>query len=183
MSLICAFYLCRARGETKSESLLEILESREDLVRFVNIFHLIEVCEVWELFKVRKLKLLTPFSKHKAFFTKLLTFSFIEPHATNFFITDCKNLFSTKSHEIHLEIEWYLFLHDPEWESYHMKSSSIFQFLVKFSLPVHDFGCLAHFVKFVSLSTCSTQNHVRIGNQVHDLLECIFNPPESFHHL
>ena len=66
--------------------------------------------------------------------------SFIEPHETHFFITDYKNLFSTKSHEIHLRIEWDLFLHNLEWKSYHMKSSWIFQFLVKFSSPVHDFG-------------------------------------------
>ena len=59
-------------------------------------------------------------------FIKLKTFSFIEPHETHFFIMDCKNLFSTKSHEIHLKIKRELFLHDLEWKSYHIKSSSIF---------------------------------------------------------
>jgi hypothetical protein len=74
-------------------------------------------------------------------FVKLQAFSFIEPHETNFFIMDCKNLFSPKYYEIHLGIEWDMFLHDPELKSYHMKSCSVFQFLVEFSSLVHDFGC------------------------------------------
>jgi len=94
-----------------------------------------------KLFEVWKLKLLTHFSNTRHSFIKLQTFSFIEPHEINFFIMDCKNLFSPESHEIHLGIEWDMVLHDPKWKSYHMKSSSIFQFWVKFSLPVHDFDC------------------------------------------
>ena len=94
-------------------------------------------------FQVWKLKLLTQFSNTRHSFIKLQMFSFIEPHETNYFIMECKNLFSSESHEIHPGIEWDLFLHDLEWKSYHMKSSLIFQFLVKFSSLVHDFGCLA----------------------------------------
>jgi hypothetical protein len=98
----------------------------------------------WEkIFQVLKLKLLTHFSDTRHSLIKLQTFSFIEPHETQFFITDCKNLFSPKSHEIHIGIEWDMFLHDPKWKSYHMNSCLIFQFLVKFSSLVHDFGCSA----------------------------------------
>ena len=64
-------------------------------------------------FRVWKLKLLTQFSKTRHSFIKLQTFSFIEPHETHFFITDCKNLFLTESAKIHIGIEWDLFLHDP----------------------------------------------------------------------
>ena len=131
--------------EYKSESLCEIFESLEDFVQVSKNFHLIEVCEMWQLFKVRKLKLLTPFQDTKAFFHQASNFSFIEPHETNFFIVDFENLFSIKSHEIHLKIEWDLFLHDLESKSFHMKSSWFFQFLVDFSSLVHEFGCLAHF--------------------------------------
>ena len=55
-----------------------------------------------------------------------------------------KNLFSAESHEIHLRIEWDMFLQDPEWKYYHMKPCSIFQFLVEFSSPTHYFGCSAN---------------------------------------
>ena len=95
--------------------------------------------------KYENLKLITHFSNMRHSFIKHKTFSFIEPHETHFFITDGKHLFSTKYHEIHLGIEWDMFLHDLEWKSYHMKSCSIFQLLVEFSSPVHDFGCLAIF--------------------------------------
>ena len=84
---------------------------------------------------------------------------------------------------MNLRIEWDLFLHDIESKSFHMKSSSFFQFLVEFSLPMDDFGCSTHFVKFLSLSTCSTQCHMRIGNQVQELSQCIFKLLEVFHHL
>ena len=103
--------------ETKSESLFEIFESREDFVWVSKNLHLIETCEVWKLSKVIKFKLLTPFQDTKAFFHQTYNFSFIEPHETNFFIMDFDNLSSIKSHEIHLEIKWYLFLHDLEWKS------------------------------------------------------------------
>ena len=79
-----------------------------------------------KLFQVWKLKLLTQFANTRHSFIKLQTFSFIDPHETHFFITDCKNLFSIESHEIHLGIEWDLFLHDQELKSYHIKSCSIF---------------------------------------------------------
>jgi hypothetical protein len=94
-----------------------------------------------KLFRVWNLKLLIQFSNTRHSFIKLQTFSFIEPHETHFFITDCKNLLSTKTHEIHLRYEWDFFLHDPEWKSYHTKSCSIFHLLVEFSSPMHDFGC------------------------------------------
>ena len=61
---------------------------------------------------VRKLKLLTPFQDTKAFFHQTSNFSFIEPHENNFFIVDCEKLFLIEYHEIHLKIEWGLFLHD-----------------------------------------------------------------------
>ena len=96
---------------------------------------------------------------------------------------DFENLFSIESHEIHIRIEWDLFLHYLESKSFHMKSSSFFQVLVEFSSPVHDFGCSTHFEKFVSLSTSSMLNHMRIGNKVHVLSTCIFKISENFHHL
>ena len=66
-----------------------------------------------KLFQVWKPQLLTQFSNTRNSFITLQTFSFIEPLETHFFITDCKNLFSPESHEIHFRIEWDLFLHDP----------------------------------------------------------------------
>ena len=163
--------------------MLEIFESWEDFVRVSKNFHVIEACEVRKLYKVRKLKLLTPFQNTKAFFHQTSNFSFIEPHETNFFIVDCENLFSIESHEIHLRIEWDLFLHDLESKSFHMKSSWFFQFLVEFSSPMHDFGCSTIFVKFMILRTCSTHNNMRIGNQVQNLSKCTIKLPKSFHHL
>ena len=56
--------------------MLEIFESWEDFVRVSKNFHLIEVCEVWKLFKVRKFKLLTPFQNTKAFFHQTSNFFF-----------------------------------------------------------------------------------------------------------
>ena len=96
----------------------------------------------WENFSIHEnLNFSQNFQNTKNSFIELQYFSFIEPHETNFFIRDCKNLFSVKSHEIHLKIKWDLFIHDLEWKSYHIKSSSTFQFLVEFSSPVHDFRC------------------------------------------
>ena len=133
--------------------------------------------------KYENLKFSHNFKNTKHSFIKLQTFSFIEPHETHFSITDYKNLFSPESNEIYLGIEWDLFLHDPKWKSYHMKSSSFFQFLVEFSSPVHEFGCSTHFDKFVSLRTSSMQNHMSIGNQVQDWSKCTIKLMESFHHL
>ena len=65
------------------------------LCEFSRIFHLIEVCEVWKLFEVRKVKLLTPFSKHKAFFHQTSNFSFIKPHETNFSLWIVKTYFQS----------------------------------------------------------------------------------------
>ena len=63
--------------------------------------------------KYENLKLLTQFSNTRHSFIKLQTFSFIKPHETHFSIMDCINLISIESHEIHLGIEWDMFLHDP----------------------------------------------------------------------
>ena len=96
----------------------------------------------WEkIFQVWKLKVLTHFSNIRHSFIKLETFSFIKSHEIHFFIMDCKNLFSPKSHEINLRIKWEMFLTDHERKSYHMNPCSIFQFLVEFSSPTHEFGC------------------------------------------
>jgi hypothetical protein len=56
-------------------------------------------------------------------------------------------------------------------------------FLIEFSSLMHEFGCLAHFNKFVNLSTYSMQNHMNIGNQVQVSSKCIFKLSENFHHL
>ena len=129
--------------------------SREEriLFEFSRFFISLKFVKCENFSKYENLNFSHNFQNTKHSFIKLQTFSFIKPHETNFFITDCKNLFSIESHGIHLGIEWDLFLHDPEWKSYHMKSSSIFQFLVEFSSPVHDFGCSTIFFKFMSLST------------------------------
>ena len=68
----------------------------------------------------------TCFLNSRHFFTKILNFSFIKLHETNSFTPDCKNIFSSKSHEIHLKIDWNIFLHDPTWKSHHMKPCSLF---------------------------------------------------------
>ena len=130
-----------------------------------------------------KLKILTQFSNTSHSFIKLQTFSFIKPHETHFFITNCKNLFSTKSHEIHLGIEWDLFLHDIEWKSYHIKSCSIFLVFGRIFITSAWIWMFSHFVKFVSLSAFSTQNHIRIRNQVQSLSKYKIKLLESFHHL
>ena len=123
------------------------------------------------------------FQNTKHIFNNLQTFSFIEPHEKNFFITDCKNLFSIETHEIHLGIKWDLFLHDPEWKSYHMKSMFIFSIIGRIFITRAWFWLFSHFAKFVNLRTCSTQNKMRIGNQVQNLSKCTNKLPKSFHHL
>ena len=117
--------------------------SREEriLFEFSRFFISSKFVSEENFFQVWKLKLLTQFSNTKHSFIELQTFSFIEPHERHFSSQIVKHLFSTKFHEMHLGIKWDLFLHDPKWKSYHMKSSSIFQFLVEFSSLVHDFGC------------------------------------------
>ena len=70
------FWLWRTRAETKREILLEIFESWEDFVQVSKNFHLIETCEVWKKFKVRKLKLLTPFKDKNSFFHQISNFFF-----------------------------------------------------------------------------------------------------------
>ena len=89
--------------------------SREEriLFKFSRFFTSSKFVSEENFTKYENLKILTQFSNTKHSFIKLQTFSFIEPHETHFFITDCKNLFSPESHEIHLGIEWDLLLHDP----------------------------------------------------------------------
>ena len=132
--------------------------SREEriLFEFSRFFISLKFVKCENFSKYENLNLSHNFQNTKHFFTELQTYSFIEPHDTNFFITDCKQIFSTKSHEIHLGIEWDLFLHDPEWKFYHMKSSSFFSFFGRIFIARAWFWFFIHFVKFMSLRTLST---------------------------
>ena len=69
-------HLCILALETKSESLLESFESWEDFFQVSKKFHLIKTCEVWKLFKVKNIKLLTPFQNTKASFYQTSNFFF-----------------------------------------------------------------------------------------------------------
>ena len=101
----------------------------------------------WENFyKYENLNLsstFTCFLNWKHFFTKLQNVYFIELHETNSSILDCKPTFSYEYHEIHITIEWNMFLHDPTWKYHLMESCSNFQFLVEISPPTHEIGNLA----------------------------------------
>ena len=148
--------------------------SREERILFMfSSFSIPSKFVKWEkLFQVWKLKTSHTFLKHKALFHQTSNFFF---HRTPW-----DKLFD---HRLYIEIEWDMFVHDPEWKSYHMKSSSFFSVFGQIFIARAWFWLFIHFVKFVSLRTSSTQNHMRIGNQVHDLWKFIFKLPESFQHL
>ena len=119
--------------------------SREEriLSKFWRFFIPLKFVKWGKLFQVWRIKLLTQFSNTRHSFIKLQTLSFIEPHETHFFITNCKSLVSPEYHEMNLKIKWAMFLRDPEWKSYHMNPCSILQFFIEFSSFMHDFGCSA----------------------------------------
>jgi hypothetical protein len=70
-------------------------------------------------------------------------FSFIEFHETSSPTSDCINIFSYETHEIHIIFDQKMFLHDPTWKYHRVYSSSKFQLLVEFSPSAHEIGCLS----------------------------------------
>ena len=125
-----------------SGSLLEIFERREDLAWVFQDFPFHPSFLSEKTFLSIKTKTSHLFSQLKALFpqtSKLFLSSNSMRHTLSPQIA--KKHFSSKSHERHLRIKWNMFLHDPDWKSHHMKPCSVFQFLVEFSPPTHDFGC------------------------------------------
>ena len=137
MSLICTIYLWREWGDPNSESFTcDFREKRGFSSSFQDFsFHQ----SLWseENFSKYELNFSLVSQTHNILFIKL--------HESHFFITDCKNTFSPKSHEILLRIDWNMFLHNPTWKYYLMKPCSNFQFLVEISPTTHDFGCSSYF--------------------------------------
>ena len=121
--------------------LLEIFKRREDLAWVFKIFHSIKVCWVRKKILSTKTQTYHLFLKHKSFFPSLQNLFFHWFPWDTLSTMDCKITFSPEPLEWHLIIKWNMFLHDPEWKSNHMKPCSVFQFLVKFSPPAHDFCC------------------------------------------
>lgn len=142
MSLICAFYLWREWEELRSESFTcDFQEKRGFSSSFQDFpFHQRLLSEK-NFSKYENLNFSLVSQTQNILYINFKTISFIEFHETHFFTTDCKSLFSPKSHERHVRIELDMFLHDPKWKYHLMKPCSVFQFLVEFSSPTHDFGC------------------------------------------
>ena len=80
-----------------------------------NIFHSIQVGRVRKTILSMKTQTSHLFSQLKSLFINFKTFYFIELHETHSFTLDCKDTFSPECHEIHLRIEWNMFLHDHAW--------------------------------------------------------------------
>jgi hypothetical protein len=123
---------------------LRFSRGKRILLEFFKICHSIHVFRVSKKFQVLKLKLLIHFhlfSQLKAFFHKTYKLFFHQTPWDQLITPGWKNTFSSKYHEIHLIIDWNIFLHDPTWKYHLMRPCSNFQFLVEVSPPTHDFGC------------------------------------------
>ena len=147
--------------------LLEIFKRREDLAWVFQDFPFHLSFFEWENFsKYENSNFSLVFSTQSIISINFKTFSFIEFHETHSFTSDYKDIFSSISREIHLRIEWNMFLHDPTWKYHHMKPCSFFQFFGRIFTARTWFWLFSLFVKFVSLSTFSTLIHMRRGNKV-----------------
>ena len=137
----------------------------------------------WEkISKYENSNLSLVFSTQSILFINLKTFSFIEFHETLFSPRIVKTQFQPNLMKDILESNetcFFMILHENLIIWSHVHFFSVFGRI----FTAHTwFWLFSEFVKLVSLSTCSTPNHMRCGNQKENFSKCTINLPENFHH-